>query len=72
LVTVFKKYNKAGGEFDYLYLCTHGDKDGFEINLEKGSSFMEWCDFSGYLCENGIMAEDGIILLACCKVDFLK
>lgn len=69
---MFETLNKADQEFDYLYLCTHGDADGFEIDMGHGSIIMTWSEFSGILCENGILTNDAIILLACCKGGLFK
>jgi hypothetical protein len=67
LTKVVKKYLLAEVQFDYIYLCSHGDKEGFEIDLSGSKLFILWSSFSQHLCENGILNDDTIFLLACCK-----
>lgn len=69
--STIKSYNGVK-EFDYLYLCTHGDKDGFDINMGSVEEEMEWGDFSTLLCTEGVLNEDSIILLACCRGGLFK
>lgn len=69
---IIEKYAKLGTEFDYIYLCTHGDKEGFETNLSGSIIFIPWTSFSQQLCENSILKEETIFLLACCKGGLTK
>ncbi len=72
LESIFAKYDVVGEGFDYLYLCTHGNKDGFEINTGAGNFFVQWWEFAGILCPTEVLNEDAIILLACCKGGLFK
>jgi hypothetical protein len=67
LTKVVEKYLALDIHFDYIYLCSHGDKDGFETDLSGTKIFIPWTSFSQQLCENGILNNDTIFLLACCK-----
>lgn len=67
LAETFRELYKANIEYDYLYLCTHGNKDGFEIDMGTSKEHMEWYKFSSILCSNSILKENGIVLLACCN-----
>jgi|JI10StandDraft_1071094.scaffolds.fasta_scaffold03047_23 hypothetical protein len=55
--------------YDYIYLCSHGCREGFEIHLENTSEqeIMTWGNFAGVICENHAVASNGILLLACCR-----
>lgn len=65
--TVFEKYKAEGLVFDYIYLCTHADSYGFDIEMGIDKSEMTWAEFGQLLCESDVLAEDTIILLACCR-----
>ncbi|MBK7880983.1 MAG: hypothetical protein WBP33_01280 [Saprospiraceae bacterium] len=67
LEEMVEKYLNSGTHFDYIYLCTHGDKDGFETDLSGNKISISWSQFAQQLCENGILNDDTIFLLACCK-----
>ncbi len=54
-----------GIEYDYIYLSSHGDKEGF-CN-EIGSINYSWFDFGVVLCSSRCMKEDCIIMLSCCR-----
>lgn len=71
-VQVAEKYTKLQTKFNYLYLCSHGNKDGFDINMGDIKTDMTWARFSQILCERNIMSDDSIILLACCKGGLTK
>lgn len=58
--------------FDYIYLCTHGNIDGFQVDLGGRKLFIRWSRFSQLICENDILKEDTILLLACCKGGFFQ
>ena len=53
--------------FDYVYLCTHGDKEGFSIDFNGITEYVSWAAFGTAMCESSILNEDTIFLLACCK-----
>ncbi len=72
LTNVVEKYLSQGVHFDYIYLCSHGDKEGFETDLSGTQVFIPWTTFSQQLCENGILNDDTIFLLACCKGGLTK
>lgn len=72
LKIIIEKYLISGIEFDYIYLCTHGDKEGFSTNLSGSDVFISWTSFSQQLCENGILKDETIFLLACCKGGLTK
>jgi hypothetical protein len=54
-----------GETFDYIYLATHGNEDGF--SNESGSIDFSWIDFGTELCSAMCMKEDCIVLLSCCR-----
>jgi len=58
--------------FDYIYLCAHGNKDGFDIDMGHIRYDMKWDDFSTLVCSEGILNENSIILLACCRGGLFK
>ncbi len=72
LYNVVEKYLDKDVHFDYIYLCSHGDKEGFETDLSGDKIFIPWTSFSQILCENGILNDDTIFLLACCKGGLTK
>jgi hypothetical protein len=67
LEKLLKRYKSDGRKFDYVYLCSHGSKQGFDIDNGKGKHFVTWNQFSALICNNEINNEDAIFLLACCK-----
>ncbi len=36
LLDIFNKYHTIGLEFDFVYLCTHADSYGFDIDMGLG------------------------------------
>lgn len=72
LQRVIEKYAALDISFDYIYLCTHGDKEGFDTNLSGINIFIPWTSFSQQLCENSILKDETIFLLACCKGGLTK
>jgi len=64
---IVKKHLKNRNKFDYVYLCTHGSISGFEVNLGTTPINIKWSKFSQLMCETGILKDDTIFLLACCK-----
>lgn len=69
---VFEKYESIGVEFDFVYLCTHADGDAFEIEMGNGISEMGWGRFGQLVCESGILNDNTVFLLACCRGGLFK
>lgn len=67
-----KKFNNAELKFHYVYLCTHGNTECFLADTRGKQEEITWIDFSLALCENDTVAENGILLLACCKGGFYQ
>ena len=67
LSEIFERYSKLGITFDFIYLCTHGDCDGFDINMGSTEHKLTWADFGQIVCSSGILNDDTILLLACCR-----
>jgi hypothetical protein len=53
--------------FTYVYLCSHGDKNGFSIDYGDVKEDVTWAKFGQIMCESLILNDDTIFLLACCK-----
>ncbi|MCC6837933.1 MAG: hypothetical protein IT234_05285, partial [Bacteroidia bacterium] len=53
--------------FNYVYLCTHGNSNVFQIDFEGKSDTVTWADFGSVMCNYSILNDDTIFLLACCK-----
>ncbi|MFI5405476.1 MAG: hypothetical protein ACHQ1D_03065 [Nitrososphaerales archaeon] len=64
---IVKRHLKLKHKFDYVYLCTHGDISGFDVDLGGSLTSIKWSKFSQLMCETGILKNDTIFLLACCK-----
>ncbi|MGX5685464.1 hypothetical protein ACWKWW_12915 [Chryseobacterium cucumeris] len=56
---------KNGTSYDYIYLSSHGNKEGF--GSEDGIIDYNWLDFGEALCAADCMNEDCIIMLSCCR-----
>jgi hypothetical protein len=56
---------KSHGQFDYVYLSSHGNNEGF-CN-ECRSLEMTWMDFGGLICNSDCLKGDSILLLSCCR-----
>lgn len=56
---------KNSGQFDYIYLSTHGNEEGF-CN-ESQTLAMKWFDLGGLICEYNCLKSDCILLLSCCR-----
>lgn len=72
MLEVFDKYAALGIQFDYIYLCTHGDAAAFEIENNEKKSEMTWAKLGQNICESGLLTEDTIFLLACCRGGLFK
>lgn len=66
------KYSKKKLKFDYVYLCAHGRKEGFVADLDGKEKLIKWSTFGGSICENEILDEGTIFLLACCQGGLLQ
>ena len=55
----------AGETYDYIYLSSHGNVDGF--GNEQSTISYSWFDFGVLLCGAACMNPDCIILLSCCR-----
>ena len=53
------------GNFDYIYLSSHGDNCGFEN--ESQSLNMSWTDFGTMVCDSQCLRQEGILMLSCCR-----
>ncbi len=56
---------QSNGTFDYIYLSSHGDIEGFAS--ENGKVDISWSKFAALLCSTGCMNDDCIIMLSCCR-----
>lgn len=55
----------SGDQYDYIYLSSHGDEQGFAN--EDGKISISWNVFSHLLCGSNCMNDDCIIYLSCCR-----
>ena len=67
IIDLVRKYSKDEVKFNYIYLCTHGDKNSFQTNLSGDKIDFSWSSFGGLICETEILKNDTILLLGCCK-----
>lgn len=56
---------RKGVAYDYFYLSSHGDADGF-ANQEQTIDF-SWFNFGVLLCDSMCMKPECIIMLSCCR-----
>ena len=63
--TKLKKVLEKGIVYDYIYLSSHGNVEGFG-NEERTIDY-SWSDFGGILCETECMKEDCVVMLSCCR-----
>lgn len=54
-----------GIEYDYIYLSSHGNAQGFSNSLE--SINFTWYKFGVLLCETRCMGDDCVVMLSCCR-----
>src|SRR6185437_3436203 len=54
-----------GITFDYIYLSSHGNIDGF--GNESDTIYYSWFEFGNELCNADCMKQNCIILLSCCR-----
>ncbi len=65
-------YSTRNINFDYLYLCTHGSTESFLVNLGGNDEHVRWSKFAELICETGVLNDETILLLACCKGGFFQ
>ena len=53
------------GDFDYIYLSSHGDNCGFEN--ESRTLNMTWTEFGAWVCDSQCLRREGILMLSCCR-----
>jgi hypothetical protein len=54
-----------GKKYDYIYLSSHGNAEGFGNNTAELD--YTWKELGALLCESDCMKEDCVILLSCCR-----
>lgn len=64
---IVRRHVTLRNKFDYIYLCTHGSIVGFSVDLGSAPLTIKWHRFAQLMCETGILKDDTIFLLACCK-----
>src|SRR5690606_36012103 len=72
LIDIFEKYSAIGLEFDFVYLCTHADSYAFDIEMGVNKTDMTWGRFGQLVCESGILNDNTVFLLACCRGGLFK
>jgi hypothetical protein len=72
LIDIFEKYSSIGLEFDFVYLCTHADSYAFDIEMGVNKTDMTWGRFGQLVCESGILNDNTVFLLACCRGGLFK
>lgn len=63
-----KELRKAlndNGDFDYIYLSSHGDNCGFANECETVN--ISWFLFGSMVCSSEVLKQGGILLLSCCR-----
>ena len=60
-----EKALQENGEFDYVYLSSHGSDEGFCNESEELN--VNWTDFGELICESACLKEGSILLLSCCR-----
>lgn len=68
LEETFDKFRDDDAKFDYFYLCAHGNTGEFGIN-DIG---VPWSQLALLICTRGILSENAMVLLACCKGGFYR
>ncbi len=72
IIAIFQKYSSTRIEFDFVYLCTHADSYSFDIEMGISKSEMTWGRFGQLVCESGILNDNTVFLLACCRGGLFK
>lgn len=55
----------TGTQYDYIYLCTHGDNECF--GNSTGTLNMTWLEFGVTVCSANCTTKDSIFMLSCCR-----
>jgi hypothetical protein len=58
------KLDTYGTQFDYVYLATHANPEGFG---DDGTYFVTWIEFAQVICPLDIISHNAVFLLACCR-----
>lgn len=53
------------GDFDYIYLSSHGDNCGFANESETLN--VSWFRFGSIVCSTSCLKQGGILMLSCCR-----
>lgn len=53
------------GDFDYIYLSSHGDNCGF--SNENETLNISWFRFGAMVCSSSCLRQGGILMLSCCR-----
>jgi hypothetical protein len=64
---IVEKHRELGRCFDFIYVCSHGNQNGFEINMDGKDRFFSWASFGQAICESSILNDDTVFMIACCK-----
>lgn len=70
-VVTIENYNSlqdaliSNGKFDYIYLSSHGNNEGF---CNEGETlYVKWLDFGELICSSDCLKSNSILLLSCCR-----
>jgi len=64
-VKCLEKALKENGDFDYIYLSSHGSDVGFSNESEELN--VNWTDFGEMICDTQCLKEGSILMLSCCR-----
>lgn len=53
------------GDFDYIYLSSHGDSCGF--SNESETLDVSWFRFGAMVCASSCLRQGGVLMLSCCR-----
>lgn len=67
LSDIIQSYKSKGAALDYIYLCCHANKEGFDADMGASKVAISWAMFSKIICEAEILMDDTILLLGCCE-----
>jgi hypothetical protein len=54
---------KGAGRVDYFYLCSHGNREVFQL----GATEMSWSELGALTCVSGCLRSGSTFLMACCR-----
>jgi hypothetical protein len=63
--TSLREALKSNGKFDYIYLSSHGDSEGF--GNQSKTLDVKWADFGQIICDTNCLKDGSILLLSCCR-----